>query len=206
MSDSLQNLDSDQLDVFREIGNIGAGNAATSLSKILDRKIDLDLPDVRVVPFDAVMNILDGPETVVTGVLIDMKGDMDGFILLVLRQSDAKELISLLISEDMRSGEEFDYNEMEQSAILEISNILVGSFINAISAFTGLSIVPSAPQMTVDMLGAIMSIAAIEYGKMGDSVLFMKTDFSDEQNSISGHFFLIPDYNSYKLLLNSLGL
>ena len=101
---------------------------------------------------------------------------------------------------------DFEMTEMERDTIIEIATILVGSFLSAISGFTGLSIVPTVPQMTVDMLGAIISIATIEYGMIGDTVLFLNTKFNDSDGDINGHFFLIPDYSSYKILLEALGL
>lgn len=209
MSEDLDNIGSEKLDAFKEIGNIGAGSAATALSKILNKQIVMSIPDVLVVPFNSVTNILNGPETNVVGLLVDMSGDMDGFILLVLDLNDAINMLSMVLPEDMRSSdvnETLRFNDIEQSALLEISNILVGSFISAISTFTMLEITPSAPQLAIDMLGAIMMVATVEYGNIGDSVLFLKTEFSNIEDVPVGHFFLIPNYSSYKILLRSLGM
>ena len=196
------------LDVFREIGNIGAGNAATALAGLLNRRISMSVPDASEVPFSDIANVLDGPETLVAGVLISFSGDLNGYNLLLLGMKDAMMILSQVLNEPLRDCTEPDFQltEMERDTILEISNILVGSFLSAIASFTGLSFIPSVPQISVDMLGAIISIATIEYGTIGDSVLFLKTQLDDVEGEISGHFFLIPDYSSYKILLKSLGL
>ena len=196
------------LDVFKEIGNIGAGNAASALAGLLNRRITMTVPDASAVPFSNIVGVLNGPETLVVGVLVDVSGGLNGYILLVLGMEDAMAMVAQALGEEKRdsSAPDFKLNELELDAIGEIANILVGSFLSAISSFTGLSVKQSVPQMAIDMLGAIISIATIEYGMIGDTVLFLKTQFNDLEGEISGHFFLIPDYNSYKILLNALGL
>jgi len=196
------------LDVFKEIGNIGAGNAASALAGLLNRRIAMTVPDASVVPFSTIANVLDGPETLVSGVLVDFAGDLNGYILLILGMEDAMAMVSQALEQTPRDvkAPDFALNDMERDTVIEIANILVGSFLSAISGFTGLSVVPTVPQLAVDMLGAIISIATIEYGMIGDTVLFLNTKFSDSEGDINGHFFLIPDYNSYKILLEALGL
>ena len=196
------------LDVFKEIGNIGAGNAATALAGLLNRKITMSVPEASEVTFNDIVNVLDGPETLVAGMLISFTGDLNGYILLLLDMKDAMAILSQTLGEPLRDSTEpgFKLSETERDTILEISNILVGSFLSAISSYTGLNTIPTVPQIAVDMLGAIISIATIEYGRIGDTVLFLKTRLNDLSGDISGHFFLIPDYNSYKILLKSLGL
>ena len=99
-----------------------------------------------------------------------------------------------------------DFGEMELSALTEIANILIGSYLSSLCSFTDMNIQPSVPAIAMDMLGAIMSIVAIQYGQIGDSVLLLSTKFSDMDKEMSGHFFLIPDYESYRLLMKSLGM
>lgn len=209
MPDSLENVDSRNLDIFKEIGNIGAGNAATALAGMLNKQIIMSVPDVEIVPFNDIINILDGPESVVIGVLIDMSGDLNGYILMVLEIKDAYEMISIAMNDDRKVPEHFtsdDLTEMDKSYLSEMANILVGSYLSAICSLTNLSVTPSVPQLAIDMVGAIISIVAIEYGKIGDSVLFLKTNFSDVNKNMAGHFFLIPDFESYKILIESLGM
>jgi len=208
MSETNDNILSKHLDVFKEIGNIGAGHAASALADILNRRISMSVPEASVLPFNDIVDVMHGPETLVAGVLIDVSGELNGYILLLLDMDDAMAMVSQALQEPARDTKapDFELNEMEKDTLLEIANILVGSFLSAISSFSGLGSTPAVPQLAIDMLGAIMSIAMIEYGKIGDSALFLKTQFNDLAGDINGHFFLIPDYNSYKILLNALGL
>jgi len=208
MSETSDNILAKHLDVFKEIGNIGAGHAASALAGLLDRRISMSVPEASVLPFGDIVEVLDGPETLVTGVLIDVSGDLNGYILLLLGMEDTMAMVSQALQSPPRdtTDPDFTLTEMEKDTILEIGNILVGSFLSAISSFSGLGAIPAVPQLAVDMLGAILSIAMIEYGMIGDSVLFLKTQFNDLAGDINGHFFLIPDFNSYKMLLNALGL
>ena len=208
MSESNDNNMIKHLDVFKEIGNIGAGNAASALAGLLNRRITMSVPEASVVPFNTIVNVMEGPETLVAGVLIDMSGDLNGYVLLLLGMKDAMSMVAQALDEPVRdtSVEGFTLSDIELDTITEVGNILVGSFLAAITSFTGLSATPSVPQISIDMLGAIVSIAVIEYGKIGDSVLFLKTHFNDMEGENAGHFFLIPDYNSYRMLIKSLGL
>ena len=206
MGGSLKDFSNDQLEVFREIGNIGAGNATTALASLLDKKMTMSVPEVKILPFNEITNILNGPENIVAGVMIDMKGDLQGYILLVLEARDAQKMIAILTEADPEAMSEAALNSLDLTDLTEIANILVGAYLSAISAMTGLTIIPSVPELTIDMAAAILSVPAIEYGKIGDSVLFLGTQFTDEKQKLHGHFFLIPDFSSYKILLNSLGL
>jgi len=208
MSETNDNILSKHLDVFKEIGNIGAGHAASALAEILNRRISMSVPEASVLPFNDIVEVMHGPETLVAGVLIDVSGELNGYILLLLDMDDALAMVTQALQEPLRDTKspDFELNELEKDTLLEIANILVGSFLSAISSFSGLGSVPAVPQLAIDMLGAIMSIAMIEYGKIGESALFLKTQFNDLAGDINGHFFLIPDYNSYKILLNALGL
>ena len=196
------------LDVFKEIGNIGAGNAASALAGLLSKRITMSVPDASVVPFSGIMSVLEGPETLIAGMLVDISGDLNGYILLLLGMKEAMSMVALALQETPRdtTAPDFALTDMELDTLSEISNILVGSFLSAISSFTGLKVRPSVPQIAIDMLGAIISIAMIEYGKIGDDVLFLKTQFNDLEGDVAGHFFLIPDYYSYRILIKSLGL
>ena len=197
------------LDALREIGNIGAGNAVTALASLLGREISMSDPVAQVVDFNEISNSLDGPETYIAGVLVDMSGDLKGYILLVLEISNAYELVSMVLGEARPLPENLsatDFGEMELSALTEIANILIGSYLSSLCSLTDMSIQPSVPAIAMDMLGAIMSIMAIQYGQIGDSVLLISTKFSDMDKEIAGNFFLIPDYESYKRLMKSLGM
>ncbi len=207
--ENLENIRPEQLDALKEIGNIGAGNAVTSLSMMLGREIDMSVPDVRVVGFNEISQILDGPETLVAGLLVDFEGELNGYVLLIMDIRDAYDMVSMVLNDGRSLPETVspeDFGEMDMSVLQELANILVGSYTSSVSTMTGLNMVLAVPQIAMDMLAAIISIAAVEYGQVGDSVLFMETNFFEANKELSGHFFLIPDYESYKILMESLGM
>ncbi|GAU79851.1 chemotaxis protein CheC [Fusibacter sp. 3D3] len=203
MSDQLNLNNNIVLDVLREIGNIGAGNAATSLAKMIDKKVDMKVPVVKVLEFDEVPEILGGPENIVCGIFFKIEGDITGSIMFVLDQSSAINLVDLLMPRD---NAEFD--EFTISALKEIGNILSGAYVSSLSGLTNLKIKISVPALAIDMAGAILSVPAIEFGQMGDNVLIIQNEFieTDAAKKVDGYFFLIPDMESYEVLLGSLGV
>ena len=199
-----------QLDVFREIGNIGSSSAATALSKIVDRRVTLSLPRVGILKFNEITRIVGGEETLVLGILQPMQGDLTGNILFLLGLQQAHDLASLLLSRmlhvEQRVTELGTFTEMEMSALREVGNILISSYLSAISAMTGLKITPKVPEMALDMAAAILSVLTIEFGKVGDSVLYISSEFTQDNVRVAGDFFLVPDIESYGILLNALGV
>lgn len=209
MENSLENMRPENLDALKEIGNIGAGNAVTSLAMMLGKEIDMSVPEVQLLGFNEIAGILNGPETLVVGMLVDFSGELNGYVLLIMDIVDAFEMVSLMLSDGRALPDAVvpgDFGEMDMSVLTELANILVGSYISSISTLTGLNVAASVPQIAMDMLAAIISIAAVQYGQIGDSVLLMKTNFTEANKKISGHFFLIPDYESYRILMQSLGM
>lgn len=197
---NIQKMNEEGLDFFRELENIGAGNAATALSALLSRRVSIRVPRAQLCRYNEICDILHGPENVVAGLLIAISDDISGFILLVLDEKDAKTLTQTIIG-DIGSGmSESERAELDTSALKEVANILIGAYITAISDMTGLKIDASVPELVFDMAGAVMNLLAVAYGELGDRVLFMETEFCDLEQSFFGHFFLIPDIDSYKTL------
>ncbi|MBB6630426.1 chemotaxis protein CheC [Clostridium algidicarnis] len=192
-----------QLDALKELGNIGAGNAATALSQLLNRKIDMTVPYVNIVKFDEVFSRISGEEPVV-GVIVRVLGSAPGNILFIFERIVALNIIELMTGK----REEEEISEMGYSVLCEIGNIIAGSYMNAISKFTNLLITPSVPAVTYDMLGAILSTTFIESGQYDDYVLDIETMFlnSDLNQDISGHFYYVPMPGSLEKMLNALGV
>jgi chemotaxis protein CheC len=204
MGVNFDNLDNMQMDVLKEIGNIGAGSAATALAKMLNRKVDMEVPKVKVLQFKEVNEILGGAEMLVVGLLLKVTGDVTGSIMFVLEDTAAHVLVNILMGKPTDEFDEFD--EIGLSALKEIGNILSGSYLSALSTLTGLNILPSVPELAIDMAGAIVSVPAIEFGKLGDSVLYIETEFFEGRTKVVGNFFLVPDVVSYEVLLRALGV
>jgi len=205
MFTNITDLNNMHLDVLREIGNIGAGNAATALAKLLNRKIDMDVPRVKIMGIGDVSETLGGAELPVVGILLKVDGDLTGNIMFILKQQAAALLVNMLMGRDP-GQEQQEFSELEISALKEIGNILAGSYLSSLSALTNLKIVPSVPDLAIDMAGAILSVPAIEFGKVGDTVLYIETEFSDGDDRVVGDFFLVPDYDTYDVLLKALGV
>lgn len=202
----LYSTNKNELDFFRELENIGVSHAATALSVMLDRKISIRVPNVQFCTYQKICDILNGPENVVAGLLVGISGDMDGFILLVLDQDDAYTLTRTLLDNTDCGKSSDDLSEMQISALKEVANILIGSYVTAISKLTGLKIDVSIPDLVIDMSSAIMNLLAAAYGEYDDTVLFLETEFIDQSSSLFGHFFLIPDINSYNKLIHKMGI
>ncbi len=211
MVKNINDLNSIHIDVLREIGNIGAGNAATALAKLLNRKIDMDIPRVKIMDFREVSETLGGAELPVAGIMLKVTGDLTGNILFVLKQQAAVILVNMLMGKPLDSIDDTDesyheFDEMEISALKEIGNILAGSYLSSLSTLTNLNIAPSVPDLAIDMAGAILSVLAIEFGKVGDTVLYIETEFTEGDKRVVGDFFLIPDVDTYSVLMNALGV
>ncbi|MBO4609490.1 MAG: chemotaxis protein CheC [Lachnospiraceae bacterium] len=204
MSDlTLSDVTQNYYDVLKEIGNIGAGNAMTALSQMLGCKIDMGVPQVDLLDFSDVGNAIGGEEQIMVGVFLGVEGDITGSMLFLVEQKSAKYLINKVMMGMGDPGEEF--TEMELSAMQEVGNIITGAYLNSLSTLTNLKIYPSPPALTVDMAGAILSVPAIEFGIYGDQILMIQSKFFDEVQ-IDGYFILVPDVESYKKILTSLGL
>lgn len=204
MVTGIDDLNNIQLDVLREIGNIGAGNAVTALARLLDRRVEMEVPIVKILEFHEVSETLGGAEIPVVGILLKMTGDLTGNIMFILQQRAAAMLVNMLMGRPLETDQEFD--EMDISALKEIGNILTGSYLSALSALTNLKIMPSIPDLAIDMAGAILSVPAIEFGKVGDTVLYIETEFAEGNEKVVGDFFLVPDFDTYDVLLKALGV
>lgn len=193
-------------DILKEVGNIGAGNAATALSKMINKKIDMEVPHVEIIPTEEIVEILGGEELVVVGIYVGFFEDINGTILFILNKESADNLINMLFGMNKKYEEYEMYNEMEFSAMQEIGNILASSYINSISSLSNLNINISVPSVTVDMAGSILSVPAIEYSQISDQMILIENKLKEGNNEIVGKIFVLPDMESYEKLLRSLGV
>lgn len=193
-----------QLDVLKEVGNIGAGNAATALSKLLNRPVDMQVPLVNMLPFEEIIEALGGSEQIVLTIFLRVTGDAPGNMFFILTKQSAKQLLKHLAGIEIQNDE--FYSEMELSALNEIGNILAGSYLSSLADFTKLSMSPSVPSLAIDMLGAVISYGLIQYGEMGDRALFIDTKFFEGNDAVEGHFFLVPDPDSFDKIFSALGV
>lgn len=191
------------LDVLREISNIGSGNAVTALSQMISGKISMDVPSVRVLDFPETASVLGGEENIIVGIYFSIERDIIGNMMFALDYKSAMNLSRLLYP---RERKDKNFDEMDESILSEVGNILASSYINSLSELTGLNMVISVPSIAVDMAGAILSVPAIQYGLIADKVLMIETMFRQDEDSVRGNFFLLPDLKSFDKLLKVLGV
>lgn len=199
----LNNMEGVYFDVLREIGNIGAGNATTALAQMLNEKVDMHVPHVALLDFQEVGSAMGGEEQLMAGIYQVISGDITGSIMFLLEEDSARVLVGRLMGMDIPEDAPFD--EMQISALKEIGNIITGSYLSSLSSLTGMTIDASIPAISIDMAGAILSVPAIEFGTMGDKMLFIATEFTDDIK-LEGYFILCPNLESYDKILTSLGM
>lgn len=204
------NISSFHLDVLKEIGNIGAAHAATALSTLLNKKIDMKVPKVEMVTFDEMMEMAGGPENVVAGIYLQIEGDITGSMFFVLPVEQANRFIRSLVQDDTFDFQAETVTNIGASAMQELGNILSGSYLSALSDFTSLKIFPTVPALCVDMVGAIISFGLVEVSHLSDYVIVIDTALTEEDlpndENVKGHFFLLPDPESFTALFSALGV
>ncbi|MEK4178921.1 chemotaxis protein CheC [Aeribacillus sp. FSL K6-1121] len=203
----LFDLSNKRIDILKEIANIGAGNAATSLSQLLSKKIEMKVPNVYVASFNDVMDLAGGAETEVTAVYIRIQEDITGSMFFILPIPQAKKYAKALMN-DYVLQDASTMKEMECSVLQELGNILIGSYLSVLSNMTNLMVNPSVPAIQCDMFGAIISHALIELSLESDEALVIDAVIKEEghQDSelIRGHIFFLPDSQSYKKIFDIL--
>ncbi|CAH1193578.1 MULTISPECIES: chemotaxis protein CheC [Paenibacillus] len=193
-----------KMDVLKEVGNIGAGNAATALSQLLNKPIDMAVPKVQLLSFEEITDKVGGAEELVYAVFLRVEGEAPGNLFFILTPEAAMNLLNRVAGIEISPDQEL--GEMELSALSEIGNILAGSYLSSLADFTSLSMYPTVPALAMDMAGAILGYGLLQFGQMGDDALLIDTTFLEGQNEIEGQFFLIPDPESFPKIFKSLGV
>ena len=195
-----------QLDALREVANIGAGHAATALSQMTGQTIMIAVPRIRITPLQEVPPTIGGPDDPVVAVLMNMLGDLTGRTFLVFPKETAIRLSELLMRRPHQGGGEL--NALEESAIKEAGNILSGAYMNALSDFMHLMLIPSPPSLAVDMARAVMTTAFLQFGTDRDLVFCVETEFmmTDANEVLRGIFLLLPDMASLRAILRAIGV
>lgn len=197
-------LNSLELDTLREIGSVGTGNAATALSQMLGRQVRITLPEVRIMGYNEAIEWIGGPEEITAGVLVKLSGHLSGIMLSV----QSLEFVNIVLN-SMLSQTISDYSElaeMENSALVEVGNIMISTFINALSGLSGISVDLTVPAFTVDMQGAILSVPMAVYGGMSDYLMTIGGNFVCDNKQVPCHLLLSPDIRSLNFLLQKLGV
>ena len=200
---SLEDVNNMYVDVLREIGNIGAGNATTAIASMLGLRIDMNVPKVELMDASKLGSAICPEDEIIVGIFLEVQTDIEGSMMFLLKMGSAQYLVNKLMMRDADYKAEFD--EMDLSALKEIGNIIAASYLSALSGMTRLTITPSIPYIAVDMAASILSVPAIQFGQFGDNALLIETEFGDDV-MIDGNFILMPEPDSYDKILTALGL
>lgn len=190
----MSNLNLMDIDMLKEVANIGTGNAATSLSNLVNERISMTVPTVKMPEFKHLADIIGGADALIAGLLVGISGDVDGIMMYLMTEKSACTLAKEIMNRDKNNFSEFD--EIDYSMLTEIGNILTSSYLTALSQLMNYKINQSVPSLSVDMAGAILSVPAIEFGRVADRVLFIESTFKQSSNNsedLSGFFMLIPE-------------
>jgi chemotaxis protein CheC len=201
--DSLMTLTDAQVDALREVGNVGAGHAATALSQLIKKKVTISVPEVKVLELSEVENLLGDSNSLVAGVIMNVLGDITAKILLLLSRDSALSLADMLLQKEVGSTKVL--SEVGNSAIKETGNILAGAYMNALNEFLGMLLLPSVPSLVYDVAGAILSSLSDGFEGMSTHILSIEAQFSEaDDKKIDGYLLLIPDVSSVQVLLNAI--
>jgi len=195
-----------QLDGLREVANIGAGHAATALSQMVNDRVMLEVPELRVVPLEDVPELIGPPDEVVSAVMMKLLGDVTGRTVQIFPASAASAVVKALTGRaDVRFPE--DFGDLEISAVTEISNILVGAYVNALSEFLGMMLIMSVPAMAIDTSSAILTTSYLNRESVNDHAFCINTRLILRNDiELRTHFLLLPDEASLKAMLKAMRL
>lgn len=199
---SYDDMNSMEQDVIREVGSIGTGNAASALSGLLGTEVRMMLPTVSVLDFNDAMNAIGNPETIVAAVLVGMKGDVSGIMLFILKMDLINNILGILLGNHIEQYEQL--SEMDVSALNEVGNIMISSYVNALSTLAGVDIGLSVPEITVNMLGGIMSVPMAELGYQTDKLMMIRGKFILQGETLDSDLLMLPDIDSLNYLMKKL--
>lgn len=189
-----------ELDALKEIVNIGGGNAATSISQLIEKPVHMTVPVIEALSYDEVFAHIMAEDTVVKAILTRILGDANGVFLFVGRQEDLTDVAKMMLPTEEVSEELID------SALKELVNIVVNAFLNAVTKLLDLELMSSVPLLTEDLFGSIVSSVYLEQGQYDDTILIIKLEFYYQGNRIESSLYYVPQPGSIEKLLNSLGM
>ncbi len=193
-----------EIDILKEIGSIGGGNAATALSSMMNAKVNMSLPKVEILDFnEALVNVGD-PEEVVAAILVEMSGELGGIMLFILTKEFSDEILLRMLGKTKEDF--FELEEIDSSVLMEIGNIVISSYITAMASLVNMSVELSVPQLAVNMLGGIMSVPIAMMGQHSDRIMMITGKFKIDGKALNSNMLLLPDVESLNVLMKKLGV
>ncbi|MCG8395214.1 CheY-P phosphatase CheC [Bacillus atrophaeus] len=197
----------EQMDILREVGNIGAGHSASAMAQLLNRKIDMEVPFAKLLSFDELADFFGGADMPVASIFLRMEGGLTGSMFFIMPFHQAEQFIRELIGNPEFDIDNLSEDDLSSSALHELGNILAGSYLTALADLTKLELYPSVPEVSLDMFGAVISEGLMEFSQIGEQAIVVDTSIFDQshQQELKAHMFLLPDYDSFEKLFVSLG-
>ena len=195
-------MNSMQIDAIREIGSIGTGNAVSALSSIMNTPIKMDVPSIKIEEFDDAVYAVGSPEDIVMAVLVTMSGDMDGMMMFLVEKQGINEILGHIINENV--DDLFQISEMGLSALTEVGNIMISSYVNAISQMATMDIELSVPAAAVNMLGGILAVPMAELGYETDKLMMIDGSMTIEDKKFNNTILMLPRIKSLNVLMEKL--
>lgn len=199
-----EDMNLQELDVMKEISSIGTSHAATALSKLLQREIRISIPEINILGYEETVDRLGYIEELVTATLVRMSNEIDGLMLFVFKMDLANAVLGKLIGMEYQSFEELD--ELAYSALEEVGNIIICSYVNAFTQLVGVQIDLSVPSSTVNMLGGVLTVPMAEYGYVTDKLMYINAEFTVDGEKLSDGLLMLPDIESLNRILEKLGV
>ena len=199
-----EDMENHEIDVFREIGSIGIGNAATALSQVLGVKVSMKLPRVSIEGYNEAVALIGDPEEIVAAVLVEMSGDVRGIMLYMLKLDFINAILGRLMGKYIDDYSQID--ELSASALEETGNIIISSYVNAITKLADIEVPLSVPSVAVNMLGGILSVPISMFGEVTDKLMLIQGEFLIGDPQLKGELLLLPDIESLNFLMKKLGV
>lgn len=191
-----------EMDVIKEVGSIGTGNAASALSSLLGTQVRMVLPQVTVLDFNGALSAIGNPESIVAAVMVNMSDGIDGIMLFILKPDLTGDIIERLLHREFT-----DYSQLSQmdiSALNEVGNIMISSYVNALSTLAGVDVSLSVPEIAVNMLGGILSVPMAEFGYQTDKLMMIRGKFVIDDKELDSDLLMLPDIASLNYLMKKL--
>ncbi|MDG6223412.1 MAG: chemotaxis protein CheC [Candidatus Bathyarchaeota archaeon] len=184
-------------DILLELGNIGSGNATTALADILNERIVVEVPRLHVSPPHLVPRLFGSRDNMMTVIYMQLRGEADCDILLVLEMEEAKRIAAMMA---MTTPEELD-EDTENSAVAELGNIMIGGFLSAIADFTGVEMVPRPPSLVRGPFECVLDSFLVKQALLTEAALVFDACFRRSTSEVGGSLVVFPSVELQELLV-----
>jgi chemotaxis protein CheC len=190
-----------QIDAMKELVNIGGGHAATSISSLINTKVDMIVPLIEIMEYEELYARIMSEDKIVYSVTTQILGNGGGVFLFALPEESANQISQMMLLNSMEKTQ-----ELIESSIKELVNIIVNSFLNAISELLNIRLMSSIPNLTIDMFGSIISSLYMAYDQYDEEVLIIKNEFFYSGNQMDSYLYFIPETGVLEKLFKAIGL